>query len=131
MAAKPNTNIETDINFGIGVSYRFSEDWSVGYEFQNEREINGWAIFSHRQWMGNGFYTGPTWSKVWFPSGQINSNQLGWMLNFDSSFRYRPADFSGADTDGSATGLGFDHVDAMVTFEIGRASCRERVSPYV
>ena len=62
-----------------------------------------------------GFYTGPTWSKVWFTSGQINSNQVGWMLNVDSSFRYRPAAFTGAATDGSATGLGFDHVDAMVT----------------
>ena len=62
-----------------------------------------------------GFYTGPTFSKVWFTSGQINSNQFGWMLNFDSSFRYRPAAFAGAVTDGSATGLGFDHVDAMVT----------------
>jgi hypothetical protein len=63
-----------------------------------------------------GFFTGPTFSKVWFTSGQINSNQVGWMLNFDSSFRYRPAAFTGAATDGSATGLGFDHVDAMVTF---------------
>jgi hypothetical protein len=64
-----------------------------------------------------GVYTGPTFSKVWFPNGQINANQFGWMLNFDSSFRYRPASFTGAATDGSATGLGFDHVDAMVTFE--------------
>ena len=62
-----------------------------------------------------GLYTGPTWSKVWFPSGQINANQLGWMINVDSSFRYRPAAFGGTATDGSATGLGFDHIDAMVT----------------
>ncbi len=60
VAAKPNTNIETDINFGVGASYRFAEDWSAGWEFQNEREINGWAVLSHRQWMGNGYYTGPT-----------------------------------------------------------------------
>ena len=64
-----------------------------------------------------GFYTGPTYSKIWFPNGQINSSQFGWMVNFDSSFRYRPASFQGVATDGSATGLGFDHVDAMVTFE--------------
>ena len=64
-----------------------------------------------------GFYTGPTFSKIWFPNGQINSNQVGWMLNVDSSFRYRPAAFTGTATDGSATGLGFDHVDATVTFE--------------
>ncbi len=62
-----------------------------------------------------GFYTGPTLSKVWFPDGKINANQVGWMLNVDSSFRYRPADFTGLATDGSATGLGFDHIDAMVT----------------
>jgi hypothetical protein len=53
---------------------------------------------------------------VWFTSGKINSNQFGWMLNFDSSFRYRPSSFTGKATDGSATGLGFDHIDAMVTF---------------
>lgn len=63
-----------------------------------------------------GLYTGPTFSKVWFPSGQINSNQFGWMINVDSSFRYRPAAFTGIATDGSATGLGFDHVDATLTF---------------
>jgi hypothetical protein len=63
-----------------------------------------------------GAYTGPTFSEVWFPNGQIKSHQFGWMVNFDSSFRYRPADFTGVATDGSATGLGFDHVDAMVTF---------------
>jgi len=62
-----------------------------------------------------GLYFGPTFSKVWFPSGNIKSNQFGWMLDVDSSFRYRPADFGGGATDGSATGLGFDRVDAMVT----------------
>lgn len=64
----------------------------------------------------NGFYTGPTYSKIWFPSGQINASQFGWMLNVNSSFRYRPAEFKGSGTDGSATGLGFDHIDATVTF---------------
>ena len=69
-----------------------------------------------------GFYTGPSFSKVWFTSGKINSNQFGWMLNFDSSFLYRPSSFTGKATDGSATGLGFDHVDAMVTFAKPRSS---------
>jgi len=69
-----------------------------------------------------GFYTGPTWSKVWFPDGRINSNQVGWMINVDSSFRYRPAAFTGVATDGSATGLGFDHIDAMVTMVKPRSS---------
>ena len=77
----------------------------------------------------SGFYTGPTFSKVWFTSGQINSNQFGWMLNFDSSFRYRPADFHGEATDGSATGLGFDHVDAMVTMDRPRRSVTTAGAP--
>ena len=69
-----------------------------------------------------GVYTGPTFSKVWFTSGQIHSSQFGWMLNVDSSFRYRPAEFTGLATDGSATGLGFDHVDATVTMAHPRSS---------
>ena len=76
-----------------------------------------------------GFYTGPTFSKVWFPNGQINSNQFGWMFNVDSSFRYRSAAFAGAATDGSATGLGFDHVDAMVTFAKPHASATMTGAP--
>jgi hypothetical protein len=76
-----------------------------------------------------GLYTGPTWSKVWFPSGQINSNQVGWMINVDSSFRYRPAAFGGAATDGSATGLGFDHVDAVVTMAKPRSSVSTAGAP--
>jgi hypothetical protein len=64
-----------------------------------------------------GFYTGPTWSKVRFPNGSIDSGQFGWMVNFDSSFRYRRADDLRADsrTDGSATGTGFDRIDATFT----------------
>ena len=76
-----------------------------------------------------GFYTGPTFSKVWFPNGQIHSNQFGWMFNVDSSFRYRSAAFAGAATDGSATGLGFDHVDAMVTFAKPHASATTAGAP--
>jgi len=71
-----------------------------------------------------GFYTGPTWSKVRFTTGQIDSNQVGWMINFDSSFRYRPADrvHDGMKTDGTATGLGFDRIDAVLTEEKPRSS---------
>jgi len=76
-----------------------------------------------------GIYTGPTFSKVWFTTGQINSNQIGWMVNFDSSFRYRPAAFTGTATDGSATGLGFDHVDAMVTIAHPRNSLTTSGTP--
>ncbi len=66
-----------------------------------------------------GFYTGPTWSSVRFPTGQISSSQFGWMINFDSSFRYHPAGLmrDGAAANGSATGLGFDRVDATLTRE--------------
>jgi hypothetical protein len=37
-------NIETELNWSIGVSYRFAPNWSIGWEFQNEREMNGWAF---------------------------------------------------------------------------------------
>ncbi len=75
------------------------------------------------------FYTGPTLSTVWFPSGKISSTQLGWMLNVNSSFRYRPADYADAGTDGSATGLGFDHVDAMATVARPRRSLTTSGAP--
>lgn len=57
---RPNTNIETDVNFGVGASYRFTSNWAVGWEVQNEREINRFALFDHSQWMGNAVYTGPS-----------------------------------------------------------------------
>ena len=76
-----------------------------------------------------GFYTGPTVSQVRFTSGKINSTQVGWMLNVNSSFRYRPTAFTGPATDGSATGLGFDHVDAMVTFAKPRSSTTTAGTP--
>ena len=60
VAASQNTNVETDINFGLGASYRFAPNWSAGWELQNEREVNGWAAFARSQWMGNGYFTGPT-----------------------------------------------------------------------
>ena len=55
-----NPNIETDVNFDFGVSYRFAANWSFGWEFENEREVNDYAVFSRRHWMGSGYYTGPT-----------------------------------------------------------------------
>ncbi|MET0383368.1 MAG: hypothetical protein ABW032_08100 [Burkholderiaceae bacterium] len=73
-----------------------------------------------------GFYTGPTWSLVRFPNGAIDSRQFGWMLTFDSSFRVRPIATlqAGAKTDGAATGLGFDRIDATFTRETPRAGAR-------
>ena len=76
-----------------------------------------------------GFYMGPTWSKVWFPSGHINSNQVGWMVNFDSTFRFRPAAFAGTSSDGGATGLGFDHIDATITMAKPRDSTTTAGAP--
>lgn len=55
-----NVNVETDVNFGLGASYRFAPNWSLAWEIQNEREINGWAVLARSQWMGNAYYTGPT-----------------------------------------------------------------------
>lgn len=71
-----------------------------------------------------GLYTGPTWSKVRFVNGSIDSNQFGWMINVDSSFRYRQADRlrGAASTAGGASGLGFDRIDAVVTLARPRHS---------
>jgi hypothetical protein len=57
---RPNTNIETDVNFGVGASYRFARNWAIGWEFQNEREINEFNIFDRAQWMGSAYYAGPS-----------------------------------------------------------------------
>ena len=58
--APSNPNVETDVNFDVGVSYRFAPSWSFGWEAENEREVNSYALFSRRHWMGSGYYTGPT-----------------------------------------------------------------------
>jgi hypothetical protein len=83
-AYRPNTNVETDINFGVGASYRFAPNWSAGWEFQNEREINSWNIFNHSQWMGNGFYTGPTvhYANKHFFATLTWWQQLPWAKNY-------------------------------------------------
>ena len=48
---------ETDTNFGFGASYRFIENWSAAFEFENEHEYNSF-IFNHET--NNGYYLGPT-----------------------------------------------------------------------
>jgi hypothetical protein len=53
-------NVETDINLGLGASYRFAENWHIGWEFLNEREMNGWDWWNYSNWTNSGFYTGPT-----------------------------------------------------------------------
>lgn len=87
-AASRNVNIETDVNFGVGVSYRFAPNWSAGMELQNEREINGWAVFARSQWMGNAYYTGPTihYANDHFFATLTWWQQLPWANNYmDSS----------------------------------------------
>jgi hypothetical protein len=84
VAASPNTNVETDVNFGIGASYRFAPKWSFGWEFQNEREINGWRILAKSQWMANAFYTGPTihYADQHFFASLTWWRQLPWSHNY-------------------------------------------------
>lgn len=47
---------ETDVNFDLGVSYRFIENWSAGFEFLNENEYNS---FNFTQQTNGGYYLGP------------------------------------------------------------------------
>lgn len=95
--AGPNTNIETDVNFGIGASYRFAPNWSFGWEFQNEREINGWAVFAKSQWMGNAYYTGPTihYGGEHFFATLTAFEQLPWANNY----MHQPVIYKGRDYD--------------------------------
>ena len=47
---------ETDVNYNFGISYRFIEKWSAGWEILNEHEYNSYD-FSHES--NNGYYMGP------------------------------------------------------------------------
>lgn len=35
---------ETDLNLGIGVSYRFASNWSAGFELEHEREYSSFSV---------------------------------------------------------------------------------------
>jgi hypothetical protein len=50
---------ETDVNFDFGVSYRFIENWSAGFEFANEREFNSLLATSMYHESNSGYYLGP------------------------------------------------------------------------
>jgi len=52
-----NWQEETDVNFGLAVSYRFVENWSAGFELLNEREFNS---FNFTNLSNSGYYLGPT-----------------------------------------------------------------------
>lgn len=51
---------ETDVNFGLGVSYRFAPGWSAAWEIQNEREWAGLRFWDSDFKTNSAWYTGPT-----------------------------------------------------------------------
>jgi hypothetical protein len=50
---------ETDVNLGLGASYRFRPNWSVGGEFLNEREWAGLNPFDSSNRTNVAYYIGP------------------------------------------------------------------------
>lgn len=50
---------ETDVNFGLGASYRFRENWSAGLELQNEHEWAGLNPFDAGKRTNMALYFGP------------------------------------------------------------------------
>jgi len=51
---------ETDVNFGLAGSYRFTSNWSLGAELQNEREWAKLNPFKARNRINQAWYSGPT-----------------------------------------------------------------------
>ena len=49
---------ETDVNIGFAGSYRFVDNWSFGFEFENEMEFTQSYTFQHLA--NSGYYFGPT-----------------------------------------------------------------------
>ena len=95
--AGPNTNIETDVNLGLAASYRFAPSWSAGWEFQNEREINGWALLARSQWMGNAYYTGPT---IHYADEHFFATLTAWaQLPWANNYMNEPVIYKGRDYD--------------------------------
>jgi len=50
---------ETDVNFGLGASYRFRRNWSAGVELLNEREWGGLDPFNPGMRTNVAYYVGP------------------------------------------------------------------------
>ncbi len=50
---------ETDVNFGLGGSYRFRPNWYLGLEFLNEREWAGFNPFDGASRTNVAYYLGP------------------------------------------------------------------------
>jgi hypothetical protein len=57
--ARTHWDKETDINFGVGASWRFRENWSVGFEALNEREWGGLNPFDPGMRTNVAYYVGP------------------------------------------------------------------------
>jgi hypothetical protein len=57
--ARDHWDKETDVNFGVGVSYRFRSNWSVGFEALNEREWAGLNPFDSDKRTNDAYYVGP------------------------------------------------------------------------
>lgn len=77
-------NEETDINFNLGVSYRFIPNWSLGFEFINEHEYNSYD-FSNLS--NSGFYLGPSvhyGGKDFFVTG-VFVTQLPWAVTHSAT----------------------------------------------
>lgn len=51
---------ETDVNFGLGGSYRFTSNWSLGGEVENEHEFAGLNPFDGSARTNEAWYAGPT-----------------------------------------------------------------------
>ena len=95
--ASPNTNIETDVNWGVGASYRFAANWSFAWEYQNEREINEWDIFARSQWMGNAYYTGPS---LHYGGEHFFATLTAWeQLPWANNYMHQPVIYKGRDYD--------------------------------
>jgi hypothetical protein len=57
--ARDHWDRETDVNFGLGASWRFRPNWSVGMEFLNEREWAGLDPFADSKRTNVAYYLGP------------------------------------------------------------------------
>jgi hypothetical protein len=70
---------------------------------------------------------GVSWSKVWFPNGDIDSDQVGVMLDMPLNFDYLPAGSSAlASWDGQRSGAGFDRVLAVLGVYAPRGDAQGR-----
>lgn len=65
-------------------------------------------------WDFGALRAGVSWAKVWFPNGDIDSDQLGVVLDVPMSFGYLPAGWHGPSPQGGGrSGIGFDRILAV------------------